>query len=154
MDTRIRRTELLSEGGATGAGGWCLRCFWTNGAIAVRLRDILPDGGIVFRCSRFHGGLCVDVQMRLLEKQAQAMLEPVIIVSDDPTGKQIQVFKQVYKVDRALFSLLSPWGLPAEDLAEPYYLRLDKDLRVNRVYVPRRDRPEETAASLSRGASA
>lgn len=146
-DVRIRRAELLSEGARLEPAGTSALLLNERGD-TVRLRDILPDGGIVFRCSRFHCGLCVEVQMRLLEKQAQAMLEPVIIVSDAPTGKQMQVFKQGYKVDREFFALLSPWGLPVEELAEPYYLRLDGDLRVSRVYVPRRDRPEETAAFL------
>lgn len=61
-DVLIRRTELLSEG--IRLDGTALRLSDERGD-TVRLRDVLPDGGVVFRFSRLQCGLCVEAQTRL-----------------------------------------------------------------------------------------
>lgn len=142
-DVLIRRTELLSEGFRL--DGTALRLSDERGD-TVRLRDVLPDGGVVFRFSRLQCGLCVEAQMRLLQDLWPAGSVPLIVVSDFVSLRDMRVFRDLYRVDAPVFTLLSPWSLPAEDLSEPCFLRLDGDLRVRRVYIPRRDRPEETEA--------
>lgn len=142
-DILIRRTELLSEG--LRMDGTALRLSDEQGD-TVRLRDVLPDGGVVFRFSRLQCGLCVEAQMRLLQDLWPAGSVPLIVVSDFVSLRDMRVFRDLYRVDAPVFTLLSPWSLPAEDLSEPCFLRLDGDLRVRRVYIPRRDRPEETEA--------
>ena len=142
-DVLIRRTELLSEG--IRLDGTALRLSDERGD-TVRLRDVLPDGGVVFRFSRLQCGLCIQAQMRLLQNLWPAGSVPLIVVSDFVSLRDIRVFRDLYRVGAPVFTLLSPWSLPAEDLSEPCFLRLDGDLRVRRVYIPRRDRPEETEA--------
>lgn len=142
-DVLIRRTELLSEG--VRLDGTALRLSDERGD-TVRLRDVLPDGGVVFRFSRLQCGLCIQVQMRLLQDLWPDVSVPLIVVSDFVSLRDMRVFRDLYRVDAPVFTLLSPWSLPAEDLSEPCFLRLDGDLRVRRVYIPRRDRPEETEA--------
>lgn len=142
-DVLIRRTELLSEG--IRLDGTALRLSDERGD-TVRLRDVLPDGGVVFRFSRLQCGLCVEAQMRLLQDLWPAGSVPLIVVSDFVSLRDMRVFRDLYRVGAPVFTLLSPWSLPAEDLSEPCFLRLDGDSRVRRVYIPRRDRPEETEA--------
>lgn len=142
-DVLIRRTELLSEG--IRLDGTALRLSDERGD-TVCLRDVLPDGGVVFRFSRLQCGLCVEAQMRLLQDLWPAGSVLLIVVSDFVSLRDMRVFRDLYRVDAPVFTLLSPWSLPAEDLSEPCFLRLDGDLRVRRVYIPRRDRPEETEA--------
>lgn len=142
-DVLIRRTELLSEG--IRLDGTALRLSDERGD-TVRLRDVLPDGGVVFRFSRLQCGLCVEAQMRLLQDLWPAGSVLLIVVSDLVSLWDMLVFRDLYRVDAPVFTLLSPWSLPAEDLSEPCFLRLDGDLRVRRVYIPRRDRSEETEA--------
>lgn len=142
-DMRVRQAELRTEGLCLDPS---LEGVNENGD-TVRFVDVLKGGGIVFCYSGSQCGACVDQQMRLAKDFFRgARSSQCFVVSDFPIQRDMQVFKDLHKIDAHILKRLSAWMLPADSLNEPYYLVLDSTVCIERVFIPRKEHSEVSEA--------
>lgn len=118
----------------------------------MSLKEVFQGGQeyiLICRFSKHHCESCVDHSIKMILNRNNKMNMSRILFMGNYGN--IILFKRemsLYANKEMRISNASTIDIPAEDIGYPYYLIVDKDLKITDIFVPQKDTPQFTNSFL------
>lgn len=112
--------------------------------------DLFSDGAkryLVCRISQYDCDACTDYALeKLVSIKTEDYGAKALVLANYSSGKNVDIIRQRHSAVKQIeFYRMEDVNLPAEQAGMPYYFILDKDMKINDVFIPDRMLPEMTS---------
>jgi len=117
----------------------------------VSLHNILGDNSsiLVYRFSEMHCDICIEQHLSILKNlDTKINSEKLVLLGSYANLKKIKIVRQTHKFNFRIYNTMDDLGIPLEQVNNPYFFILDKDLKCHSFFAAIKENPDLTVSCV------